>query len=215
MEGANMEVWAVISQKGGSGKSTLSIHLAIMASAGGRAVLVIDLDPQRSAEKWSHQRSGDAPIIIAGETEKLPEMLATAQSMGVDLVVLDTAPRMERAAVSASKSADLLILPTRPTILDIPATQDTIEMADLAGQKGRAVIVLNGAISRTVLPDEAKSVFEDMGVAVCPHTLGNRIDYQRALTEGKGVTEFNPKGKAAEEIRAVYEWICQYISELT
>ena len=204
-----MQVWAVISQKGGSGKTTLALHLAIAAAAEGKRVLLIDIDPQRSADRWSGMRNSDSPAIVAGEAARLPDMLSTAKEAGADLVILDTAPRMERAALAAAKQANLVISPVRPTILDIPAAQDTIEMVKLAGGVDKAIVVLNATMPRTAEASDAVAIFTEAGVTLCPQSLGDRVDYQRALTSGKGVTEFAPKSKAAGEISAVYRWICE------
>jgi chromosome partitioning protein len=203
-----MQVWAVVSQKGGSGKTTLALHLAAAASAEGRSVLVIDLDPQRSAEKWTRSRDSDVPAIVAGEAAKLPEMLAAAEAAEANLVIIDTAPRMEAAAITAAKQANLVIVTSRATALDIPPALATIEMLELAGRKGMAVVVLNAIPARSAEGSEAAAIFQETDVAVCPRFLAERLEYQRSLTQGLGITEFAPKGKAASELTAVYQWLC-------
>jgi chromosome partitioning protein len=210
-----MQVWAVVSQKGGSGKTTLAIHMAIAAMQDGKSVLVIDLDPQRSAEKWAEIRGQDDLAIVAGEAPRLNDMLEAAKKAGADLAIIDTAPRMERTAVAVAKEADLVLIPMRPTVLDIPATQDTLELdGQVNGLKDRARIIINSVTARSNEGEEAVPIFAEKGIAVCPQFLGERIEYRRALTEGKGVTEFSPKSKAAAEMTAVYRWICKQASAL-
>ena len=99
-----MRIWSVISQKGGSGKTTLVLHLAIAAAAKKRTTLVIDLDPQASAERWSVLREADEPTIVAGAPEKLNDMLRAARENGADLVLVDTPPRIDRTALIAAKA---------------------------------------------------------------------------------------------------------------
>jgi chromosome partitioning protein len=205
-----MQVWTVVSQKGGSGKTTLALHMAIAAMQDGKAVLVIDLDPQRSAERWAAIRDQDDPAIVAGEVTRLGDMLGAAREAGADLVIIDTAPRMESAAVAAAKHGDVILMPSRPTVLDIPATQDTMEMASHEGLKDTPkLIIINSVTARSDEADQAAPIFAEMGASVCPQFLGERIEYRRALTEGKGVTELGAKSKAATEITAVYKWVCK------
>src|SRR6266545_2971083 len=104
-----MKVWSIVSQKGGSGKTTLALHLAI-AAAKGRKVLVIDLDPQQSAERWHAIRqrttgSKDDPSIAAGPYQKLPDMLRTARKLGAELVLIDTPPKLDKAIIPSLKEA--------------------------------------------------------------------------------------------------------------
>jgi chromosome partitioning protein len=210
-----MQVWAVVSQKGGSGKTTLALHLAAAAAAQGKTVLVLDLDPQRSAGKWAKVRESgrrnpeEKLAIVAGEAEKLAIMLEVAKLNGAGLVLIDTSPRMEAAAVSAAKQANLIIVPARPTVLDVPAALATIEMLELAGRKDSSVAVLNAVPARSAEGSEAAAIFQEAGVTVCPHFLGERLEYQRSLTQGLGIVEFAPTGKAASELRAVYDWLCR------
>ena len=110
-----MRVWSIVSQKGGSGKTTLALHLAI-AAARHRKVLVIDLDPQQSAERWHAIRqrttgSKDDPSIAAGPYQKLPDMLKTARKLGAELVLIDTPPKLDKAIVPSLKEATMVLVP--------------------------------------------------------------------------------------------------------
>src|SRR5262245_61974902 len=127
-----MRVWSVISQKGGSGKTTLVLHLAIAAAARKRTTLVIDLDPQASAERWSVLREAAEPMIVAGLPERLTGMLDAARDNGADLVLIDTPPQTDRIALAAAKAADIVLIPTRGTVLDLPAIGDTVNLLKLA-----------------------------------------------------------------------------------
>ena len=139
-----MKVWSIVSQKGGSGKTTLALHLAI-AAAKGRKVLVIDLDPQQSAERWHAIRqritgSKDDPSIAAGPYQKLPDMLKTARKLGAELVLIDTPPKLDKAIIPSLKAATMVLVPLKSTILDLQALEDSADLINLgesARQGGR------------------------------------------------------------------------------
>src|SRR5581483_10109286 len=138
--GAAMKVWSIVSQKGGSGKTTLALHLAI-AAARNRKVLVIDLDPQQSAERWHAIRqratgSKDDPSIAAGPYQKLPDMLKTARLLGAELVLIDTPPKLDKAIIPALKAATLVLVPLKGSVLDLQALEDSADIINLA--RGRA-----------------------------------------------------------------------------
>src|SRR5690606_26034540 len=96
---AHMKTVALVSQKGGSGKTTLSLNLAIAAKERGHSVVVIDLDPQQSATRWSRLRQNDSPVIVSGHGPNLATLIERAQSGGADVVIIDTAPKSEGVAL--------------------------------------------------------------------------------------------------------------------
>lgn len=130
-------------------------------------------------------------------------MLARMKGDQYDLVVFDTSPRADRDLVVIAGLSDLIILPVRPSILDIPALEDTVKLIKAAGRGDRAVLVLNAVATRTDEGDDASDLLRGMG-RLLPQRLGDRVDLRRALTGGRGVTEFLPRSKAAEEVRALY-----------
>jgi chromosome partitioning protein len=205
-----MRIWSVISQKGGSGKTTLVLHLAIAATAKKRTTLVIDLDPQASAERWSVLREAEEPRIVAGLPEKLTDMLQAARENGADLVLIDTPPRADRTALIAAKAADLILIPTRGTILDLPAIGDTVNLLKLASLEHKAAIVLNAMPAKASQVEDVEAAAEQYGLAIFPARLADRASYSRSLGEGLGVTEEEPKGKAASEIWGVYKRLCEW-----
>ena len=109
-----MKVLGLLSRKGGSGKTTLAVHLAVMAQASGRRTLLIDLDPQRSAAAWWRARDGETPQLVEAEPGQLSDLLDAARADGVGLVVIDTRPSIEADAVQVAKLSDLVLIPTRP-----------------------------------------------------------------------------------------------------
>ena len=98
-----MKTLAVLSRKGGTGKTTLAIHLAVAAERAGHTTILIDLDPQASAAKWNDHREGDTPFVVTAPASRLPEVLSRAKDGGATLAILDTAPHTETAALDAAK----------------------------------------------------------------------------------------------------------------
>src|SRR4249920_1592964 len=142
-----MRVWSIVSQKGGSGKTTLALHLAI-AAAKEHKVLVIDLDPQQSAERWHAIRqrttgSKDDPSIAAGPHQKLQDMLKTARKLGADLVLIDTPPKLDKAIAPSLSAATLVLVPLKSSILDLQALEDCADVVNLARARSKTVVVLN------------------------------------------------------------------------
>ena len=199
-----MRTVAIVSQKGGSGKTTIAVHLAVCAERAGKPTLILDLDPQGSALAWLKRRGDDVPEVIATDAGKLAGMLAKAKEGGAGLVIVDTAPHSDRAAAVASQLADLVLIPCRPAAFDVDAIASTLHMTKLANAK--TAIVLNAIPTRGTY---AKEVGEALGqiALVAPVNLYQRAAYCNAVNDGRSVEEFEPKGRAAEEIRALYKWV--------
>ena len=199
---------AIVSQKGGSGKTTLALNLAIAAEQAGRAALVLDLDPQGSASAWGKGRTAIAPVVTAAQAHDLETTLEKADAHAAALVLMDTAPHAEQTALSAARHADLVLIPCRPSLLDLRAIAASRDIAALA--KTPAVAVLNGCQAATRLPDQAAEALDAQELELAPVRLGQRIDFVHAVTAGVGVLELRPSGAAAQEIRALHDWLWQH-----
>ena len=116
-----MKVVSVISQKGGAGKTTLALHLAVASSTAGRNTAVLDLDPQASAAKWADRRAAELPVVRSAHASRLQHELRQIQQAGGELVMIDTAPHADRTALETAKASDLVLVPCRPSILDLEA----------------------------------------------------------------------------------------------
>lgn len=201
-----MKTIAMLSQKGGTGKTTLTLHLAVAAEREGLSAAVLDLDPQASASGWMDSRVADSPHVTSIQSSRLGKALQNAAQDGVALVLLDTAPHSADAAIAAAEAADLILIPCRPGILDLRAIAATAKIAKLADKP--TFVVLNHA------PHRAPRIVEDVGHAVgqhgltmAPFILHQRAAYAHALTVGQTAGEFEPDGKADKEIQDLLGWI--------
>ncbi|RYC28850.1 ParA family protein [Lichenibacterium minor] len=199
-----MKTIAVLSQKGGSGKSTISVHLAVAAQQHGFRVAVVDLDPQATARKWGDKREADEPEVIGDHAERLPQLVDAARANGADLLVIDTAPNADRASLTAARAADLVLIPCRPSSFDLDAIEATCDLADIA--KKPAWVVLNAAPIRSAIVDEARRGLEAQGRKVAPQVVHVRVAFSHGVIDGRTAQELEPDGKAAEEIEALFSW---------
>lgn len=204
-----MKTVAILSQKGGAGKTTLALHLAVAAELAGKAAAIIDLDPQASASGWKDSRQTATPVVVSAPAARLASVLQAAKDGGAALVLIDTSPHSESAALSAARAADYILIPCRPAILDLRAVTSTIDIVKLAAKP--ASVVLNTTPSRGSLASEAVSAIKSYQIAVCPVQIGQRASFSHALTLGQTAQEYEPKGKASEEIQQLYKWLCKQV----
>ena len=207
-----MKVWSIVGQKGGSGKTTLALHLAI-AAAKRRKVLVIDLDPQQSAERWHGIRqritgAKDDPSIAAGPYQKLPDMLKTARKLGAELVLIDTPPKLDKAIAPSLAAASMVLVPLKNSILDLQALEDCADVVNLAKARSKTLVVLNSVPAGRNGDAAVKESLRYAGrlkLEVAPERLSELPAFSQGLKTGRGVTETERNGTAAKEIVALYK----------
>ncbi|MFK7735163.1 MAG: AAA family ATPase [Pirellulaceae bacterium] len=199
-----MKVIALVSQKGGSGKSTLATNLSVAAVRSKKRTLLIDLDPQQTAEAWFQDRDSDAPGLVTAEPKDLKEILSRAKKAKIEMVIIDTAGRDEPATAAAVKAADFCLVPCRPSPSDMKAIPPT---AATIGRLGKPfAFVITQAPSRGPRIREAQVGLGMLG-PVAPTPIVTRAVYQDAQGVGQGVIEFEPKGKAASEVSNLWQWL--------
>jgi len=198
-----MRTVAFVTQKGGSGKSTLASSLSVAAHEQGERVLVIDMDPQASLLSWSKTRGLDDVPVVAASPSKLSAVLEAAEKKGISLVIIDTPGADGAASTAAMKAADLNVIPSRPSVFDLWASAQT--RAALKDSRSDYVFLLNQCppAQQSARVDEGVATLEAIGGLISPLILA-RVDYQEAARHGWGVTEINPNGPAAQEIRALW-----------
>jgi chromosome partitioning protein len=202
-----MKTVSIVSQKGGAGKTTLAVHLAVAAARAGYTVAVIDLDPQATATQWFDWRGGDNPAVVATPHARLTPTLAEAARAAVDLVVIDSPPAADSAAVAAARAADLVLIPTRAAAFDLHAIKTTADLVRVAQKP--AFVVLNAVPPRaSALIEDVSTVVASLRLAIAPVALVDRAAFRHAVTNGQTAGEFEPSGKAAEELGRLYTWMC-------
>lgn len=205
-----MRTICLLAQKGGTGKTTLCLHLAVLASERGRDTMIIDIDPQASASAWKRRRQRETPGVSRQEASNLRRVLADLAQQNKELVVLDTAPHSSHDAATAAELADLVLIVSRPAILDLEAIGESVKIVKKQGSK--SAIVLNACPpphrgGETAIVREARDALGVYGLPVSPVSISQRAAFSHALIDGRAVTEFETTGKAATEIHTLFDWI--------
>jgi chromosome partitioning protein len=210
--GVNMRTIAVISQKGGAGKTTLALHLGVAFSLAGQNTAIIDLDPQASAAKWGDRRRDELPVCLSAHASRLPQEMRRVADNGGEVLIIDTAPHSDSAALDSARAADLVLIPCRPAILDIEAVASTISLVQTTGKP--MVVVMNAVGSSVNETNEAVAAIAEMGVEVAPVRITNRVVFSRSLVTGRTAPEFEPGSKAADEIAQLHTFALERLNAI-
>jgi chromosome partitioning protein len=205
-----MRTLAVLSRKGGTGKTTVALHLATAAHAAGRATILCDMDPQRSALDWRRERRIDGPEVAEAKVGTLFTARQSAVRAGVDLMVLDTRPSSDMECAEAVRFADLCLIVVRPCYFDLKAIVRTVELVTNMNRRG--LFVLNQAPIRhrgtePKLIRETVTELERLGLPVADVGLRFRTAYQNAVRQGLAAQEAEPHSNAAVEINALWRQV--------
>ena len=200
-----MKTLAVLSRKGGTGKTTLTVNLAVAAERAGHKVAIVDLDSQASASEWGDWREAETPEVISVHSARLPQALHKLKQQGVTLALLDTPPKIEDIALDAAKVADMAIIPCKLGAFDLKAIEKTILVGNMAKCSMR--LVFNAVRARSSMLHPAKRAVQVYEVNVAPCVIGDRVVFSHSVIEGLGVMEYEPKGKASIEIQALFRYI--------
>jgi chromosome partitioning protein len=203
---------AIIAQKGGVGKSIVSIGLSVAATLSGLATVLIDLDPQATAANWKDRRSDENPAVVSAQASRLKPVLDASRKAEIDLAIIDTAGRSDDSALQAARAADLVLIPCRPIMVEIETLPAVKDLLLLAGNK-RAFVLLNGIHpSSTKQADEAREmILKNYKIPCCPVHLCQRTAYADAPTTGHTPQELDPEGKAALELSKLFEFTCEFV----
>jgi chromosome partitioning protein len=207
-----MHVLVMASQKGGSGKTTLSGHLAVEAhQAGIGPVALIDTDPQGSLSHWWNARTASTPHFARVALDDLGESLFRLKKAGMRMAVIDTPPAITASISQVVAHADLVVVPTRPSPHDLRAVGATVDIAEHHGKP--LVFVVNGATPRARITGEAAVALSQHGT-VAPITLHHRVDFAASMVDGRTVGEVLAKSQSAKEVRELWLYIQERLSRL-
>src|SRR5690349_8270844 len=190
-----MRTVAVVSQKGGAGKTTLALHMAVAAEQSGYSAVLIDMDPQGTAEAWSEWRKEAPPVVIPAKTATLTRTLEKAGQYGAELIVMDTPPLAEAEARAAARTADLVLVPCRPNAFDLHSIRTTADLTRFAAKPAFAVFNA-GPIAAPRLYAETADLVTEIGLQVAPVRLSERAAFRHATGSGQAAQEIEPDGKA-------------------
>lgn len=206
------KVIAVANLKGGVGKSTTTINIAAAAQMAGIKTAIIDIDPeQQAAARWNDTREVEfplkkqLPLVKSGVYSRLPQTIAEMErDNGIELIFIDCPAFVNPPTKEALKVAHLALIPCRTTVQDLQFLTTTIEIA--ADQQKPAAVVLNAVEPMLRETEQAQDYITNAGYALAPVYMSKAVAYHRAITAGLGVTEFEPTGKAAQEILSILDW---------
>lgn len=201
---STVRVLAILSTKGGVGKSTLTVHLAVEAARKKERVLVLDADPQTSCATWGELREREHPAVETIDVSDVPARLDRAGTEGYTVCIVDTAPRATGTLATMLKCVDYALIPVRPSAVDLVTVEQSLDIVQAARIKG--AIILSACPSRALEVDEMRAALSDRALPLCSVTIGERTSFRRAFASGRAVTEFEPRGKAASEITRLWAY---------
>lgn len=199
-----MRVLALVSQKGGVGKTTLAGHLAVEAERRGDTVAVLDTDPQGSLAAWWNSRASETPLFVLGNLPELRHQLTKLEQSGVDLVIIDTPPAITAHIQLVVECADLIVIPARPSPHDLRAVGRTIELVEPTGKP--MIFVVNGATQRAKITADAAIALSQHGT-VAPITVHQRVDFANSMIDGRTVSELDVNSNSSKEITELWTYV--------
>jgi chromosome partitioning protein len=207
-----MHTIVLATQKGGTGKSSLAIGLAVAAMQRGHRVRLIETDRQGTLANWRRRRQAAEPVVeaITGAGD-LERRLHVFDRSGVTLTVIDTAGGLNPMTTAAIRCADLCLIPARPSLLDIEATAPTL--SNIRAFDRPFGFVLNQTPLRSQRVDAAETLLDNAAVAldlsglVAQPYITLRNEHQDALGRGLAVSEYAPTSRSAEEMRGLWQWV--------
>jgi chromosome partitioning protein len=208
----------VLSRKGGAGKTTLSVNLALAARDAGHRVVLADIDPQRSTMEALRERPDVGSFLVTTTAAKLFTLSNEAERNGCDLLIVDTAPTPEPDVIAAVNIADLCLAVARPTFLDLASVAQSLDLVRRLRKPGLAVLNQCPVARAGLEPPAVLKAFEALryaGLPVAPVALRARTAYQSALQLGQSMAEYGRDEKAAQEIAELFSYVLAQLDEET
>jgi chromosome partitioning protein len=208
------KIIAVLNQKGGAGKTTLSTNLARALQLGGEKVLLVDSDPQGSARDWNAAGNGELLPVIGLDRPTLAKDIQAIRD-NQDWIIIDGAPQIAELAVAAIKCADLILIPVQPSPYDVWACEDLVDIIktrqEVANGKPKAAFVISRVIKNTQLSKEIGEALEGYGLPVFKHFTSQRVIFPKSAANGSTVMDADESGEAAAEIRSIAQELKEFL----
>ncbi|NYZ17980.1 ParA family protein [Azospirillum sp. RWY-5-1] len=200
-----MHIIVLASAKGGVGKTTLAAHLAVAAEvAGDGPAVLIDADPQASLAEWWNVRAAETPAFASTTLASLAGDLERLAAAGVKLAVIDTPPSATEHIREVVALGSFVLIPVKPSPHDLRAVGRTVELVEAGGRPFGFVVTM--AKTNAKLTTQAIAALSEHGV-VAPAIIVDRVDYAASMTDGRTVQELAPKGPAAKEAAALWDFV--------
>jgi chromosome partitioning protein len=200
-----MHVLAIASRKGGSGKTTLTGHLAVEAvRRGAGPVAVMDTDPQGSLADWWNERADKDPLFVNTQLETIADYIEKLRATGIGMVLIDTPPAITGAIREIVAVADMVLVPTRPSPHDLRSVGATVALVE--DMEKPLVFVINGATPRARITGEAVVALSQHG-PLAPSLIHQRVDFAASMIDGRTVMELPSSPAASGEISALWDYL--------
>ena len=205
----------VLNQKGGVGKTTLSLSIAheLARRTSADDVLVVDSDPQQSALNWSEVREIKLPFTVIGFSKKSLHRDLPPIAKNYTHVVIDGSPRVTELARSCIMASDLVVVPCTPSPYDIWASTETIELikeATIYKEKLKGVFTINRKIANTAIGRDVVEMLNGMELPVLSSHITQRVIFAESAATGKTIFDVEPEGKAASEISLLVDELLKF-----
>lgn len=206
-----MHVVSVLSEKGGAGKTTIAVNLASAFHRAGTSTLIVDADPQATARDWGAASESETPVVAGVDRGSISDDVPRL-GQRFELVVIDGAPRLESLYIEAVQVSDLVLVPVRPSAADIWSAETIVEVCRAYNTPVRFVV--SAQVVGTALAAGVQTALESFDVPVLDARTSQRVAYTEALGAGQGVLEYEPGGKAAAEVRALYDDVRRVLQQI-
>jgi chromosome partitioning protein len=199
-----VNILAVLSQKGGTGKSHIVRSLAVAAILNGRKVAIIDADPQATVVAWSKRRKHNAPHVVALGSQTVASQVESLLGRGAELIIIDTPPHAQPIINMAAEASTACLIVTGAFLEEL---ETVATVATIAKTLNRPAAIALNRVGRSHALTLARTALGTFGLPVCPTAMAQLITHAYASAEGETANEREPEGKAAQEVTEVYEWL--------
>ena len=203
----------VLNQKGGVGKTTLSVNLAACLARTGARVLLIDAGPQGSSLDWAAARQGEPLFSVGGFPRATIHKEIAQLGLGYDHIIIDGPPRVTDLARSAIMASDIVVIPVQPSPYDIWAAEEVVKLiteARVYKENIKSVFVVNRKITNTAIGRDVREALAAYPIHVLDASVAQRVVFAEAAAQGQAIFEIDPTGPAVAEMEAVAAELMEY-----